>query len=81
MQAVWKACRSVSLTPPEYRTDEKEVDLSPYRRYPPITGYRILCSFSVSVFGIGKAFLAYKGAPAPALNVVDYIFGVALVSL
>lgn len=36
---------------------------------------------SVSVFGLVKAFLAYKSVAATALNAVDYFSGVALVSL
>ena len=80
MQVVWKACHAMSLKTPEYRTDEKEIQ-SLAEGHPPLTGYQILCSLSVSVFGIVKAFLAYKGDTPAAYNAVDYVSGVALVSL
>ena len=70
-----------------YRTDELEepVYARQYERldrfkFPPVTGYRLLTSITVSVFGIVKAHLAYRNVPS-VTNTFDWVGGTVVTSL
>jgi len=81
MDLIWMLFRKFSLTTPQYRTDEKQLERQRNNlvSYPPITGYRLLTSASVTFFGLTKAYLSYHGLSGEA-NTVDWILGVVLAS-
>ena len=78
--------RMFSLSPPNYRSDElKETRIEHlYTRWDgislPITGYRLLTTISVSLFGIVKAYFAYQN-DSPTANALDWVIGIIITSL
>lgn len=70
--------RGLSLTPPQYRSDELQ-ELPVVVGVPPVTGYRLLTTLSVTLFGAVKAYLAYDNR-APAKHQLDWISGTILTS-
>lgn len=68
---------------PQYSSEERqqtnETDETDAGPYPHITGYRLLVSSSVLLFGMMKASLSYAGFGGAA-NVVDWILGVVITS-
>jgi hypothetical protein len=70
----------LSLTPPQYHTDEvKDYRLRHVGHLPPISGYQIMTILAVSTFGIIKAYLSYRELSRGA-NAVDWILGVIITS-
>ncbi|KIK00152.1 hypothetical protein K443DRAFT_679419 [Laccaria amethystina LaAM-08-1] len=68
------------LWPISYRTDEVDLPAGFHlSRRPPITGYRIVVTASVLLFGLAKAMLGYLGCSVAA-NTVDWIYGVVVTS-
>ena len=62
---------------PKYTSEERpRTD----EAYPLITGYRLLVSGSVFLFGMVKAYLSYVGLGSAA-NVLDWSFGVVVTSM
>lgn len=47
---------------------------------PIITGYRLLTTFSVTLFGLAKAYLMYQSLSPIALNAVEWISAVLITS-
>ena len=70
--------RILSLTPPQYRCDELQ-ELPLGVGVPPVTGYRLLTTLSVTMFGVVKAYMAYDNQ-APAKHQLDWISGTILTS-
>ena len=69
---------AANFWPVLYRTDEVDLPAGFHlSRHPPITGYRILVTASVLLFGLAKVMLGYLGYPVAA-NTFDWIFGVVV---
>jgi len=66
------------LWSPGYSSEERH-RLGTDGPYPRITGYRLLVSGGVFLFGIMKASLSYAGFGGAA-NVLDWILGVVIIS-
>jgi hypothetical protein len=62
---------------PKYTSEERP---RTSEAYPHITGYRLLVSGSVFLFGMVKAYLSYVGLGGAA-NVLDWSFGVVVTSM
>jgi hypothetical protein len=63
-----------------YRTDEVGLPAGFHlSQHPPITGYRIVVTASVLLFGLAKAMLGYLGHPIAA-NTFDWTYGVVVAS-
>ncbi|KIK00150.1 hypothetical protein K443DRAFT_679418 [Laccaria amethystina LaAM-08-1] len=63
-----------------YRTDEVGLPAGFHlSQHPPITGYRIVVTASVLLFGLAKAMLGYLGHPVAA-NTFDWTYGVVVTS-
>lgn len=74
--------RVIFKTSLRYRTDELKDPAYAYQyegRFPPVTGYRLMTSMTVSVLGIFKAYLAYKNSPSA--DTLDWICGIVVTSL
>jgi len=61
---------------PKYSSEERQQTDGPYSL---ISGYRLLVSSSVLLFGMMKASLSYAGFGSAA-NVLDWILGVVITS-
>jgi len=61
-------------TPPRYITNE-QVFTPGASRHPPVTGYRLLVTGTVFIFGMGKAISAYLSIPTVP-HTLEWIFGV-----
>ena len=78
--------RIFSLDPPNYRSDElkESRNVHPYTHSRklrlPITGYRLLTTISVSLFGSLKAYSAYQN-DSPTANALDWVVGIIITSL
>ena len=73
------ACKFVSVTLPQYRSDEIRTPEPLHGLYPPITGYRLLNCLSVVLFGVTKAYLTYQDLSSGA-NSLDWIYGIIVIS-
>lgn len=76
IRLIWSVFRK---TTPRYTSQERQRIPSPDEAYPPITGYRLLVSGSVFLFGMAKAYLSYVGLGGAA-NALDWTFGVIVTS-
>jgi hypothetical protein len=66
-------------TGPTYTSEERQRISSLDGAHPPITGYRLLVSGSVFIFGMVKAYLSYVGLGGAA-NALDWTLGVIVTS-
>ncbi|KIM49824.1 hypothetical protein M413DRAFT_438943 [Hebeloma cylindrosporum] len=76
IRLTWRAFKK---TGPNYTSEEQQRTVSLDGEYPPITGYRLLVSGSVFIFGMVKAYLSYIGLGGAA-NALDWTFGVLVTS-
>jgi hypothetical protein len=65
---------------PDYTSEERPPSPDPDGAHPPITGYRLLVSGNVLIFGMVKAYLSYVGLGGAA-NALDWTFGVIVTSM
>ena len=65
---------------PGYTSEERPPIPEPDGAHPPITGYRLLVSGNVLIFGMVKAYLSYVGLGGAA-NALDWTFGVIVTSM
>jgi hypothetical protein len=65
---------------PNYTSEERPPIPDPDGAHPAITGYRLLVSGSVLIFGMAKACLSYVGRGGAA-NALDWTFGVIVTSM
>ncbi|KAF8148664.1 hypothetical protein B0H34DRAFT_811867 [Crassisporium funariophilum] len=80
MAYVWAIFRYFTGSPTlSYLTEEHNVSMMLTLRHPPITGYRILVTVSVALFGFTKAALSY-GKPDLEFKIVECVFGVWVVT-
>ncbi|KAH9481040.1 hypothetical protein JR316_0005559 [Psilocybe cubensis] len=70
--------RWLSIAVPEYSSDERLYlhMRNRYSKYPPVTLYRLLVSFTAVSFGMTKAYLSYAGLNIAA-TWTDWLLGVA----
>lgn len=61
-----------------YRSDEHIYIIPSFLHHPPITGYRILVSTVVTIFGVGKMMCSYMGLNTTP-NAIEWVFA-AIVS-
>lgn len=73
-------CQGLFKKNPNYTSAERQILPDPYGACPPITGYRLLVSGSVLVFGTVKAYLSYVDLGGAA-NALDWTFGVIITSM
>jgi hypothetical protein len=71
---MWKALRCSSTN---YVTEERDLTMLIKQPHPPLTGYRLLLSFLVTIFGLTKAILTYIGGKTMP-NTIDWVFGVVV---
>jgi hypothetical protein len=74
---VWKLLGQFKCPTPNYRTEERELIMLIRKPHPPMTGYRILLSVSVLIFGLIKAILTYTGK-STAPTTIDWVFAVVV---
>ncbi|TFK31440.1 hypothetical protein BDQ12DRAFT_694141 [Crucibulum laeve] len=79
MNFIWRTLRRYSLRAPNYRTDERSVERLIKPLHPPVTGYRILVTFTAFCFGMVKSSLSYRGL-STAPTTIEWIFGVVVTS-
>ena len=65
---------------PGYTSEERPPIPEPDGGHPPITGYRLLVSGNVLIFGMVKAYLSYVDLGGAA-NALDWTFGVIITSM
>ncbi|KAF8164536.1 hypothetical protein BJ912DRAFT_256283 [Pholiota molesta] len=65
--------RILSIPKPVYQSEER----THIQHYPSITGYRLLVSATVIVFGVMKMIFSYMGQNT-AVNAVDWVFAVII---
>ncbi|TFK31736.1 hypothetical protein BDQ12DRAFT_92571 [Crucibulum laeve] len=77
MNFIWRTLRRYSLQAPNYRTDERSVERLIKPPHPPVTGYRMLVTFTAICFGMVKSSLSYRGL-STAPTTIEWIFGVVV---
>ncbi|KDR80971.1 hypothetical protein GALMADRAFT_91662 [Galerina marginata CBS 339.88] len=77
LELLWSIFKILGRDRPRYRSDERQVEFP--ERHPPITGFRILTTLTVILFGSIKAYLSYSGF-SNAATAMDWISGVVISS-
>ena len=80
MGAVWWFLAFVGLPRPTYSCQERSTNIHSFQRQPPVTGYSVLITIFLMIFGTNKLLASYFGT-SHAATTIDWLMSVVFASM